>query len=66
MSDITDVYADASNGISANSWMSHIDDNANVNSMNIPGTHDSGMYYSTAWTSEYAITQKTDIAGQQK
>lgn len=50
--------------IPANEWMKYIADSAYVNSMNIPGTHDSGMYYCDDWTSSYAITQNTDVAGQ--
>ena len=50
--------------LSASDWMGAIDDDAYLNSMNIPGTHDSGMYYCTDTTATYAITQYVDIASQ--
>ncbi len=50
--------------VSASDWMGQIDDEAYLNSMNIPGTHDSGMYYCTDTTATYAITQYVDVAAQ--
>lgn len=63
---ITAVFPLAASGesISGSNWMSRIPDDAYLCSVNIPGTHDSGMY-NAQWGMGYcAETQQLDIKGQ--
>lgn len=58
------VAVPANGVIPANEWMKYVDCNALITGLNIPGSHDAGMYCNSSLTADYALTQKTDIAGQ--